>query len=65
MSSDTRKASGFLTRFDKTWPVQLQKMARSLKFWISRKTRNCTIHVAKTKALISCAIIIPPTKTKF
>ena len=32
-----------------------QKKARSLKFRIKKK-RNCTIRVAKTKALISSAI---------
>ena len=30
-------------------------MARGSKFWF-RKLRNSTIHVAKTKALISCAV---------
>ena len=35
--------------------LQLHKMARGLKFWI-RKYRNCTIYVAKTKALISFAV---------
>ena len=34
-------------------PVQSQKQARSLEFW---KNRDCTIFVAKTKALISCAV---------
>ena len=28
------RASGFPTRSDTNRPVQLQKMARSLKFWI-------------------------------
>ena len=30
-------------------------MARILKFWF-RKKRDCTVHVAKTKALISFAV---------
>ena len=34
-------------------PVQLQKITGTLKF---RKKRNCTIRVAKTKSLISCAV---------
>ena len=46
-------SSGYLTRFDTNWPVQIQKMARGLKF---RKKRDCTIYVAKTMALISCSI---------
>ena len=29
---------------------------RSLKFWMFMKVRNCAIHEAKTKALISCAV---------
>ena len=37
-------------------PVQSQKIARSLKFRIFRKKRDCTICVAKTKALISNAV---------
>ena len=45
----------FPNRSDANWPVQSQKMARSLKFWISVE-RNCTIHVANTKALITFAI---------
>ena len=45
--------SGFLTRSDTNWPLQLQKMATSLKFHI--KKRKCPIHVVKTKVLIICA----------
>ena len=41
----------FPNRSDTNRPVQLQKQARSLKFRI-----NCTIRVAKTKALISFAV---------
>ena len=37
------------------WAVQPQKQARSLKF-LFKKKRNCMIGVAKTKALISCAV---------
>ena len=44
---------GFPTRSHINWPVQPQKMARSLKFWI--KKTNFTICVVKTKALISFA----------
>ena len=29
----------FLTRFDTNWAVQLQKMARGLKFWIQKVER--------------------------
>ena len=43
-------SSGF-PRSDTNQAVEAQKMARSLKFRI-RKTRNCTIRIAKTKALI-------------
>ena len=39
---------GFPTRSDTNRTVQSQKKARSLKF---RTKRNCTIRVAKTKAL--------------
>ena len=42
----------FPTRSDTNRPVQAQKRARSLKF-----RKNCTIRVAKTKALISLAVI--------
>ena len=38
-------------------PVQLQKIARSLKFRI-RKKKDCTIHVAKTKVLTSFAVTV-------
>ena len=35
VSRDVRKpSSGFPTRFKTNWPVQFQKMARSLKFWL-------------------------------
>ena len=39
MSCDARKnrSSGFPTRSDTTRPVQLQKMARGLKFWIQEE----------------------------
>ena len=42
----------FLNRSDTNRAVQAQKLASSLKFGL-RKYRNCTIRVAKTKALIS------------
>ena len=41
---------GFLTRWDTNRPIQSQKQARSLKFRIYEDA-NCTIRVAKTKAL--------------
>ena len=47
----------FPNRSDAYGSVQAQKMARGWKFWIGfRKLRNCTIHVGKTKALISFAV---------
>ena len=42
----------FPTWSDTNWAVQLQKMARGLKF----RMRDHTINVAKTKALISFAV---------
>ena len=42
----------FPNRSDTNRPVQAQKRAGSLKFQV----RNCTIRVAKTKALISFAV---------
>ena len=50
---------GFLTRSDTNRPIQLQKKARKrLEAWNFKfkKKRNCTIKVAKTKALISSAV---------
>ena len=44
------------TRSDTNQDVQSQKQARNLKFHIKEKERDCTICVAKTKALISCAV---------
>ena len=44
-----------LTRSDTNPAVQSQKMARGLKFGCG-KWRDCTIYVAKTKALISFAV---------
>ena len=47
----------FPNRSDTNRAVQAQKMARSLKFRISVvQKRNCTIRVAKTKALVSFAV---------
>ena len=44
----------FPNRFDTNRPVQAQKMARGWKSKFGfRKKRDCTIRVAKTKALIS------------
>ena len=45
----------FPTWSDTIQAVQLQKMARGLKFSI-RKKMDCTIRVAKTKALINFAV---------
>ena len=45
----------FPTCSDANQAVQLQKMVRGLKFRI-RKKWDCTIYVAKTKALISFAV---------
>ena len=42
---------GFPTRPDTNRDVQLQKLAKGLKF-----RTDCTIFIAKTKALISCAV---------
>ena len=46
----------FPNRFDTNRAVQAQKMARSWNFGLGKK-RNFTICVAKTKALISFAVI--------
>ena len=43
-----------MTRCDTNQPVQSQKQARNLKFWI-KEEEDCTVGVAKTKALISFA----------
>ena len=43
------------TRSDTNWAVQSPKMARGLKFVFKLK-RDCTIGVAKTKALISFGV---------
>ena len=45
-----------LARSDTNQAVQSKKKVRSLKFWIFKKKRNCTIRVAKTKALIGFAV---------
>ena len=45
----------FPTRSDTNWPVQSKKMAEARNFGFRKKT-NCTIHVGKTKALISFAV---------
>ena len=34
MSRKENRSSGFPTRSDRNWPVQSQKKARILKFWI-------------------------------
>ena len=40
--------------FDTNWAVQPQKMARGLEF---KKKRDCTMDVAKNKALISSCML--------
>ena len=59
MSPVTRKAvfGGFLTRYNTNLAVQLQKMARGLIFQIW-EVKELTIYKAKTKALISCVVIM-------
>ena len=52
LDSMRRVARKFPTRSDTNWAVQSQKMARGFNSGF-RKKRNCTIDVAKTKALIS------------
>ena len=47
------------TRSDTNQDVQSQKQARNLKFRIEEKERDCTMGVAKTKAVISCAVFLP------
>ena len=49
------KHFGFPTRSNRTRPVQSQTKARSLKFQI-KVEEGFTIRVAKTEALISCAV---------
>ena len=46
-------SSGFLTRSNTNRAVQPQKITIGLRFG---KSRDCTIYVAKTKVLISCAV---------
>ena len=46
----------FPNRSDTNRAVQSQKIARGLKFWFYIEERNCSIGVAKTKALISFAV---------
>ena len=48
---------GFLTRSEANQAVQLQKVARGLKFWVRQK-RDITISEAKTKALFSCMVTV-------
>ena len=48
-----------LTWYGTNQPVQSQKQAIVLKFWIfKKKKRNCTICVAKTKAVISFTVTV-------
>ena len=46
----------FLNRSDTNRAAPSEKMARGLKNFGFKKKRKCTIHVAKTKALISFAV---------
>ena len=48
----------------KNQAVQPQKMATGLIFGFSKK-KDCTIYVAKTKALISCAFVFAYAKNRF
>ena len=48
---------GFPTRSDTNRTVQRQKMASCLIFRIL-EVEDCTIYVAKTKALMSCAVTV-------
>ena len=55
MSLHVRKPTIWIqTRSDTNRAVQSQKQARSLNFWIY--VEDCTIRIAKTKALISFAV---------
>ena len=47
---------GVPTRSHTNQAVQPYKITRGLKFRIYVKSRDCTIYVAKTKSLISCAV---------
>ena len=59
LSLCTRSQTSWVpTRPDTNRAVQSKKKSRSLKFRIHKKKRNCTIRVAKTKALISSAVTI-------
>ena len=55
MSSDARKTNLRGFRPPANWPEQSKKKFRSLKFWIYVE-EICDICVAKTKALIRCAV---------
>ena len=48
-------SSGFPTRSDTNRPVESEKQAISLKFGFKKK-RDCTVCVAKSRALISFAV---------
>ena len=52
------RSLGFPTRSDTNRPVQLQEMARSLKFWIQKEEELYYPCIAKTKALISLAVTV-------
>ena len=65
-ASATQKSTGikstmwFPNRFDTSRAVQPPKLASGWKFWIKEfRLKNCTICVAKTKVLISCAVTAP------
>ena len=53
VATQEKRSLGFPTRFDTNWPVEPLK-----KFEILTLSRvgKCSVHVAKTNALISCAI---------
>ena len=50
------QSSGFLSRCDLNQPVQSQKQELEAENFGFKKWRDCTIRVAKAKALISCAV---------
>ena len=45
-------------RSDTNWLVHPLKKARKMKFWDLVEEELCSIRVAKTKALITCAVTV-------
>ena len=50
---------GFSTRSDTNWAVQSHRSRLEAYNFGIQKKRNCTIRVAKTMPLISCAVTAP------